>query len=89
MAVVLNAKFLKRVPFFKFLEPNQIAILVLCMRNRIYLPTEIAIAEGEGSAAIFFIRTGTMEVVKKVGGVVNLLGETDFFGEQSFVKVST
>eukprot|EP00966_Prymnesium_polylepis_P314115 7259109-Prymnesium_polylepis.1 len=37
LAVVLNEEFLKKVPFFQFLEPRIIATLVLCMRARIYL----------------------------------------------------
>ena len=54
-----------QVPFFQFLEPRIIATLVLCMRSRIYLPFETVIHQGDVGNALFFIRGGGAEVLKK------------------------
>jgi len=92
LAVVLNEEFLKKVPFFQFLEPRIIATLVLCMRARIYLPFETIIHQGDVGNSLFFIQTGGADVLKKVGEgddaqeiLVVQLSEFACFGEQSFL----
>jgi len=91
LAVVLNEEFLKKVPFFQFLEPRIIATLVLCLRSRVYLPFETVIHQGDVGIALFFIRAGGAEVLKQGAGegddemIVTRLHEFACFGEQSFL----
>ena len=65
LAVSLNAEFLRKVPFFAHLAPEISAGLVLCMRARVCLPGEIIIMQGDVSRALYFVRSGMCDVLRK------------------------
>ena len=91
MAVTLNAEFVRSVSYFSNLDAQVIATLVLCLRSRIYMPMEIVIQQGEESRALFFVRSGTVQVIKDTnqdgeeGQIIATLEEHACFGEQSFL----
>eukprot|EP00325_Prymnesiales_sp_UTEX-LB-985_P007184 CAMPEP_0174696820 /NCGR_PEP_ID=MMETSP1094-20130205/2876_1 /TAXON_ID=156173 /ORGANISM="Chrysochromulina brevifilum, Strain UTEX LB 985" /LENGTH=860 /DNA_ID=CAMNT_0015893685 /DNA_START=37 /DNA_END=2619 /DNA_ORIENTATION=- len=67
LAVTLNAEFLRSVSFFSNLDGTISAALVLCMRPRVCMPGETIIHQGDISPALFFIRSGTCDVIKSEG----------------------
>jgi hypothetical protein len=44
LAVMQNSDFIKSVSFFQHLDARIIATLVLCLRSRIYIPSETVLA---------------------------------------------
>eukprot|EP00966_Prymnesium_polylepis_P198003 4588145-Prymnesium_polylepis.1 len=90
MAVTLNADFLRGVPYFADLDVQIIATMVLCLHSRVYLPSETVIQQGDVSKALYFVRSGSLQVIKESAQdapeeVLGVLAEYATFGEQSFL----
>ena len=67
LAVALNTDFLRKVSFFANLDGTISAALVLSMRPRVCLPSELIIMQGDVTRALYFIRSGACEVLKLEG----------------------
>jgi len=101
LAVTLNADFLRSVSFFANLDGVISAALVMCMRSRVCLPAEIVIMQGDVTRVLYFVRSGSCQILKQEGPVglpteeddetdplgtlVHTLREHSCFGEQSFM----
>ena len=100
LAVTLNQDFLRKSAFFGMLDGTVSAALILCMRSRVCLPDETLIHQGDISYALYFIRSGSVQVMKLEGPMgleaptgqdplgisVATLNEGACFGEQSFIS---
>jgi hypothetical protein len=101
LAVTLSAEFLRSSAFFADLSGTLAAALVLAMRPRVCLPSEVIIHQGDVSYALFFIRSGRVDVLRLSGPVglevpeddgdslgdnVATLHDGQCFGEQSFLR---
>jgi CRP-like cAMP-binding protein len=79
------AKFLTKVPLFKELRGRQLESLALTMVPHDYEAGQDIVTQGESGVGLFVIASGEAEVVHvRMDGtkaVVNVLGETDYFGE--------
>jgi CRP-like cAMP-binding protein len=79
------AKFLARVPLFKQLKRRQLESLAQTMVTHDYDAGQDIVTQGESGVGLFVIASGEAEVIHvRTDGsraVVNVLGETDYFGE--------
>ena len=85
MGVKEIAEFLAKVPLFKELRGRQLESLAQTMVSHDYQPGEDIVTQGESGVGLFVIANGEAEVIHvRTDGtkaVVNVLGETDYFGE--------
>jgi CRP-like cAMP-binding protein len=85
MDVKQIATFLARVPLFKELKARQLESLAQTMVTHDYKAGEDIVTQGESGVGLFVIASGEAEVVHVrsdgTKAVVNVLGETDYFGE--------
>jgi len=79
------ATFLAKVPLFKELKARQLESLAQTMVTHDYKAGEDIVTQGESGVGLFVIASGEAEVVHVrsdgTKAVVNVLGETDYFGE--------
>ena len=79
------ATFLAKVPLFKELKARQLESLAQTMVAHDYRAGEDIVTQGESGVGLFVIASGEAEVVHVrsdgTKAVVNVLGETDYFGE--------
>lgn len=79
------AAFLAKVPLFKELKGRQLERLAQTMVPHDYQVGQDIVTQGESGVGLFVIVSGEAEVIHvRTDGskaVVNVLGETDYFGE--------
>ena len=80
-----TAKFLARVPLFKELKGRQLESVAQTMVSHDYQAGQDIVTQGESGVGLFVIVSGEAEVIHvRTDGtkaVVNVMGETDYFGE--------
>jgi CRP-like cAMP-binding protein len=80
-----TAEFLAKVPLFKELKRRQLESLAQTMVAHDYQAGQDIVTQGESGVGLFVIASGEAEVIHvRTDGsksVVNVLGETDYFGE--------
>jgi len=85
MGVKETAAFLAKVPLFKELKSRQLESLAQTMVSHKYEAGQDIVTQGESGVGLFVIAIGEAEVIHvRTDGtkaVVNVLGETDYFGE--------
>jgi CRP-like cAMP-binding protein len=85
MGVKEIAAFLAKVPLFKELNGRQLESLAQTMVSHDYQTGQDIVTQGESGVGLFVIASGEAEVIHvRTDGtraVVNVLGETDYFGE--------
>lgn len=85
MDVKETTKFLAKVPLFKELKRRQLESLAQTMVAHDYDAGQDIVTQGESGVGLFVIASGEAEVIHvRTDGsraVVNVLGETDYFGE--------
>jgi CRP-like cAMP-binding protein len=85
MGVKEIAAFLAKVPLFKELNGRQLESLAQTMVSQDYQRGQDIVTQGESGVGLFVIASGEAEVIHvRTDGtraVVNVLGETDYFGE--------
>ena len=85
MDVNETAKFLVKVPLVKELKKRQLERLAQTMVAHDYQAGQDIVTQGESGVGLFVIVSGEAEVIHaRTDGsqaVVNVLGETDYFGE--------
>ena len=62
IAVVLNEKYLSRMPMFKEADSRSIALLALVLNQRTYLPNELVLSEGGLNDSLHFVRSGELQI---------------------------
>jgi CRP-like cAMP-binding protein len=79
------AEFLAKVPLFKELKRRQLESLAQTMVSHDYQAGQDIVTQGQSGVGLFVIASGEAEVIHvRTDGtkaVVNVLGETDYFGE--------
>ena len=73
LSVVLNQQLLLRVPLFKYIDPTCAAMIVLSLQPSLYLPYEVVLTESASNDCLFFVRSGTVEVIVSDLGMKRLL----------------
>lgn len=85
MVVNETAEFLAKVPLFKELKRRQLERLAQTVVPNDYQAGQDIVTQGESGVGLFVIVSGEAEVIHvRTDGskaVVNVLGETDYFGE--------
>jgi len=85
MGIKETAGFLAKVPLFKELKGRQLESLAQSIVTHDYAAGQSIVTQGESGVGLFIILSGEAEVVHvRTDGtraVVNVLGETDYFGE--------
>ena len=85
MGVKETAEFLSKVPLFKELKGRQLERLAQTMVSHDYPAGQDIVTQGESGVGLFVISSGEAEAihVRSDGtkAVVNVFGETDYFGE--------
>ncbi|MGH7148071.1 MAG: cyclic nucleotide-binding domain-containing protein [Nitrospiraceae bacterium] len=81
---------LKQTPLFKNLSGGELDILAQSTRIRTYRTGQVIIREDRVGTAFFVLVSGSVEVVKGIGGsepvVLATLGAGEFFGEIGTMK---
>jgi CRP-like cAMP-binding protein len=85
MSAKENAAFLAKVPLFRGLKERQLERLAQTMVSHDYQAGQDIVTQGASGVGLFVIVSGEAEVVHvRTDGtkaIVNVLGETDYFGE--------
>jgi CRP-like cAMP-binding protein len=85
MGVKEDAAFLAKVPLFRGLKERQLERLAQTMVSHDYQAGQDIVTQGASGVGLFVIVSGEAEVVHvRTDGtkaIVNVLGETDYFGE--------
>ena len=77
---------LRKVPLLREASDDFLRAIVLLLRPMVYPPQEIIIREGDRGDSMYFIDSGTVEVISRDGSAVYAsLKEGDFFGEMALV----
>jgi CRP-like cAMP-binding protein len=104
VAVFLHKDVLRRVPLFASLSHECIKSLAVGLKSRWYQPSEFVVREGETGSTMFFVDSGTLEVLRnavELGGAlavysgaktgkdrIGILNAGDFIGEATILDAS-
>lgn len=77
---------LRRVPFFADLPPERLAEVARLLRPRLALPGETIIRQGERGDRMYFIASGSAEVLVPGLDRTIILGTGDVFGEMALLS---
>jgi len=80
---VITFAMVAHVPLFSRLDAPSIAGLVSILKARTVTPGTVIVRKGDRGDAMYFIASGTVQVVTETGTA--LLGEGDFFGEMALL----
>ncbi|XP_075259017.1 potassium/sodium hyperpolarization-activated cyclic nucleotide-gated channel 3-like isoform X2 [Convolutriloba macropyga] len=69
------------VPFFKGADPLFVSAVVAKLKFEVYQPGDYVITEGSIGTKMYFIQTGTLDVITREGSVVAQLTDGAYFGE--------
>lgn len=84
-----RTKLLVQCPFFDFCPNDIVKALALCLKPKTFCAGDIICAAGDFGQSMFFLETGTVQVVPSDGStVLATLAEGSFFGETSVSKPS-
>ena len=79
--VSVNREVIAKVPLFNKCQVGFISALVPFLKPQAVLPGDALIREGTVAAEMYFIRTGSVEVLDKAGEALAVLGEGSYIGE--------
>jgi len=79
--VSVNREVIAKVPLFNKCQVGFISALVPFLKPQAVLPGDALICEGTVAAEMYFIRTGSVEVLDKAGEALAVLGEGSYIGE--------
>ncbi|OQS03184.1 Voltage-gated Ion Channel (VIC) Superfamily [Thraustotheca clavata] len=82
----LHQDVVKKVPFFRTLNSEQILALLLTMTESIALPGELIVKAGEKAHAFYIIESGQIDVCDDYGTILSSLGPGGYFGEVSLMN---
>ena len=85
LALVLNRTLFTRVPLFSKMQTTCIVAFVQKMRPMIAMPQQVVVQHGAQGSALYFVSRGELHVKDKAGGIVEELGDNDFFGEKGLL----
>ena len=77
----VNREVIAKVPLFNKCQVGFISALVPFLKPQAVLPGDALICEGTVAAEMYFIRTGSVEVLDKAGEALAVLGEGSYIGE--------
>lgn len=83
VALDMNRKIIEKVPLFQAALDNRMFIssLVMSLIPRVMLPNTLIVKQGDVAQEMFFIASGTVEIILEDGTVVASLQSGSFFGE--------
>lgn len=82
IAMAMKREFIEKVPFFQGASPHLIREIAIELRPVLFRPGDYIFRAGEMGRHIYFISSGTVEVISSDGQkVIATLTEGDFFGE--------
>jgi hypothetical protein len=76
---------LKKVPIFQFSSQHLKNILLTSLKLKIYPPDSIIVKEGELGNEIYFLTSGTAEIITSDEKLYATLNDGDYFGEISLL----
>eukprot|EP00966_Prymnesium_polylepis_P036295 842222-Prymnesium_polylepis.1 len=89
--IELYSSLIKNCPLFRLLDTSQVLHLLREMYVKVLMPSDIVVAEGQPSDALYFISRGLLRVWKDFENLTNArrllvtLEENDFFGENAIL----
>jgi voltage-gated potassium channel len=84
----LRRDIVSKVPFFQEADNTLVYRLVAAMRPQIALPGDMLCRRDDPGDTMFFIASGSVEVIRPDGTLIATLGDGAFFGEMSLVDQS-
>ncbi|WP_110955469.1 Crp/Fnr family transcriptional regulator [Anaerosinus massiliensis] len=81
----MNFAYLRNVPVFEELPPEDLAIINQVTLERKYKKNEAIFREGDAGAGFHYVKTGKIKVIKLAADgrehIINILGPSDIFAE--------
>ena len=84
MILVQKILFLKNVPLFSSMPPNELSYLANIAEETIFGAGQTIITQGEHGESLYLIIEGTVTVTQN-GETIAQLAENDYFGEMSIL----
>ncbi|MEI6986510.1 MAG: cation:proton antiporter [Rhodospirillaceae bacterium] len=75
-----------RVPIFNDVTGDRLAVIARLLSPRLALPDEVLVRRGESGDSMYFIASGSVEIVKSGQSAPIHLGPGDFFGEMALLS---
>jgi len=85
-ALFLNRDILRKVPLFEGTDEHAVRDIARALQPCYFLPNDRVVRRGELGSRMYFIRTGSLDVLGAQGEVLSTLGEGAFFGEISLLE---
>ncbi len=90
LSLEINKKLIQKVPFFKNTDKAFISDVISQLEQQIFLPGDIIFKQGDIGNCIYFISSGTVNVLADDNTtVLATLKEGDYFGEIALIKKVT
>lgn len=81
----INKPIIERVSFLKAASSDLISDLMSELKPRVFVPGERIFKADEAGDALYFIQSGSVEVISREGELITTLGEGAFFGEMALI----
>ena len=85
---VLESDFLTqgpKVPLFEKAEKGFVEKLVIHLKSEVYIPGDEVVSFGDEGDKMYFINSGSLDVIIENGSVVASLSDGNFFGEMALL----
>ncbi|MEK7357712.1 MAG: cyclic nucleotide-binding domain-containing protein, partial [Bdellovibrionota bacterium] len=82
----INKPIIEKVPFLRGAEIDLLSDLMNELEPRVFVPGENFFKVDDHGDALYFIQSGSVEIVTRDGNVVANLGDGSFFGEMALVS---
>ncbi|MES2965631.1 MAG: cyclic nucleotide-binding domain-containing protein [Bdellovibrionota bacterium] len=82
----INRPIIEKVPFLRGADQDLLSELMNELEPRIFVPGEKVFKVDEHGDSLYFIQSGSVEIVTRDGNVVATLGDGSFFGEMALVS---
>jgi voltage-gated potassium channel len=88
--VFISRDIIQKVPIFNEASPEFIREIVIALKSRVCIPGEFIVRRGDLGDSMYFISSGSAEVLAEDGKTVIVhLKDGDFFGEIALLKSTT
>ena len=85
----INKPIIERVSFLRDASSDLIEDLMMELKPRVFVPNERIFKAGDAGDALYFIQSGSVEVISREGELITTLGEGAFFGEMALITNDT
>jgi len=82
----INRSIVEKVPFLKGADSELLGELMCELKPRVFVPGERIFKSGEKGDALYFIQSGSVDIIAPHGSHIATLGDGAFFGEIALIS---